>query len=525
MAPLGNNRWLWPFELDEKLGEGAMGLVYRARCVTNDKMVAVKILPDEFTKNKVLAARFQRETKVLKTLRHPNIVHCFGGTCKGRQFFYAMEIVDGGSLQEMIRKRGRLTWKEAVTYALQIAAGLGFAHERGIVHRDVKPANFLLTRNGDLKLSDFGLAHVSSETKLTTAGMTMGTISYMSPEQVRASKDIGPPTDVYAAGCVFFEMLTGWAPFRGGQAAEIMQQHLSADPPRVTKIVPDCPPEADMLVKACMTKSAADRISDGNAMAEWIRRNFDLKLLGIDTDAHIDNSETVSVINVAGGKTLARTKGKTAGPSLRIQTKVPLSVRLRDLRMRLRLRSTWYRLGFVGLLIASVLLNIVFLTRDSADAPESEGARPVVQSGSSRGVEMWIEALSHENSEEVRIAAIHAVAELAHDQDTALDALIDLLGDRRATIRFYVIDTLGGLGARALPAMRKLENIRRTDSDRVVRSAAQSVARQIRAATARLKNRRNAAGLSCSGTAVIRSAPVAQLPQHRARSYFAVSPA
>ena len=238
------DRWIWPFELLEKIGEGAMGVVYRARSVTNNREVALKLLPDEFASDETLAARFEREMDVLKTLKHPHIVHSYGGVCEGRRRFYAMQLVEGGSLYHLIKKRGPMSWKRAVDYARQMCAGLGFAHQHGVVHRDVKPSNFLLTKDGKLKLSDFGLAHVSSATKLTAAGKTMGTYQYMAPEQIRGSTDISAQTDLYAMGCVIFEMLTGRSPFTGDSPAEILQQHLEAVPPRVSDFALDCPDPA-----------------------------------------------------------------------------------------------------------------------------------------------------------------------------------------------------------------------------------------------------------------------------------------
>lgn len=182
--PLENqNRWIWPFELLERIGEGGMGEVYRARFVKNDSIVAVKLLPSDVT-NETILARFEREIKILRSLRHPNIVHCFGGACEGDQQFYAMELVEGGSLSELLKKQGRFSVDRTIEYARQMCAGLKYAHERGVVHRDVKPGNFLLTPDGQLKLSDFGLATIAAGRKITADDRTVGTFLYMAPEQI-----------------------------------------------------------------------------------------------------------------------------------------------------------------------------------------------------------------------------------------------------------------------------------------------------------------------------------------------------
>src|SRR6185369_6147054 len=175
------------FELEEQIGAGGMGVVYRARYVGNDRKVALKLLPQHVATNPALAARFEREMAILKDLRHPHIVHCFGGTCEGDQWFYAMQLVEGGSIDKLLRDRGVLPWERVVEYGLQICSALQHAHQRGVIHRDVKPANLLLTVKDKIKLSDFGLALVTDESRLTAAGKAVGTYYYMAPEQIRGS--------------------------------------------------------------------------------------------------------------------------------------------------------------------------------------------------------------------------------------------------------------------------------------------------------------------------------------------------
>jgi serine/threonine-protein kinase len=251
------DRWLWPFELTEKIGEGGMGVVYKARYVVNDKTVAVKILPADVT-DETLLGRFEREVEILKTLRHPNIVYCFGGSCENKRRYYAMELVDGGTLDDLLKRRGRLPWELVVEYAKQMCAGLAYAHERGVVHRDVKPGNFLLTTDGKLKLSDFGLATLVAGRRVTAAGRTAGTYEYMAPEQI-TGKELSTRTDLYALGCVLFELLTGRPPFIGGASAEILHAHLKAPPPRVAAELPECPAALDRLICDLLQKNAADR--------------------------------------------------------------------------------------------------------------------------------------------------------------------------------------------------------------------------------------------------------------------------
>jgi eukaryotic-like serine/threonine-protein kinase len=253
------SRFVWPFELLEKLGEGGMGVVYRARYVGNDRQVAVKLLPDEVASNETLLARFERELEVLKQLRHPNIVHCFGGTCETQQRFYAMELIEGGTLADMLSIKERLPWETAVDFALQMCAALQHAHERGIIHRDIKPGNFLLTKAGQIKLSDFGLATMVSGSRITAAGKTLGTIQYMSPEQIRGKPPLTHRSDLYALGCVIHEMLTGDPPYLGDSTAEVLQKHLKGPIPHVAAEIIDCPLELDELVFQLLSKDAEQR--------------------------------------------------------------------------------------------------------------------------------------------------------------------------------------------------------------------------------------------------------------------------
>ena len=251
-------QWIWPFELLDKLGEGGMGVVYRARYVGNNRQVAVKLIPNDMTANATLFARFERELDVLKQLTHPNIVHCFGGSCESKQRFYAMEYVPGGTLSDHRLEKGSLPWENVVDFAMQMCEALHYAHERGVTHRDIKPGNFLMTKTGQLKLSDFGLASIVSQGRLTASGRTVGTILYMSPEQIRG----GPVTnrvDLYGLGCVIFEMLSGRTPYTGDTAAEVLQRHLKDDIPHVASLVLNCPLELDQLVCELLAKDPEKR--------------------------------------------------------------------------------------------------------------------------------------------------------------------------------------------------------------------------------------------------------------------------
>ena len=267
---ISERRWIWPFELLDKLGEGGMGVVYRARYVKNDRVVAVKLLPSSIT-DETMLSRFEREMQLLRTLRHPNIVHTFGGKCEGDQRFYAMELIDSGTLDDLIQEKGKLSVDSTVAYGIQMCEGLAHAHEKGIIHRDVKPGNFLITRNGTVKLSDFGLAIVAAASKLTAAGKTMGTFRYMAPEQIRGKPEPCPQTDLYALGAVLFEMLTGRVPFEAETPAEILHQHLKTPAPRVSRFEPNVPRALDDLIDQLLKKPIEERPQSASEVANRLR--------------------------------------------------------------------------------------------------------------------------------------------------------------------------------------------------------------------------------------------------------------
>jgi serine/threonine-protein kinase len=265
-------RQLGPFLLGPKLGGGGMGVVYRATYTKTGQVVALKLLAAEMSVKPRLVARFERELAILKKLKHPNIVPCYGGGKIGEQQFLAMELVEGGSLANVLKKRGKLPWEEVISYGLQICSALEHAHEHGIIHRDLKPPNLLLTKEGKVKLADFGIARDNDATALTAAGRTVGTFAYMAPEQIRGNPEVSHKTDLYALGCVLYELLTGCPPFSSETAGELLFQHMEKKPVRVSTIVLDCPIWLDILLGHLLEKDPdkrpRDAITVSQALAE-----------------------------------------------------------------------------------------------------------------------------------------------------------------------------------------------------------------------------------------------------------------
>jgi len=255
-----------PFQLLEQIGAGGMGVVFRARYEKTGQIVALKLLPDAAAEDEIQTQRFDRELAVLRKLRHPHIVHCYGGGRFRGQRFIAMELVEGGTLAQLLRQRGRLSWEETVTCGKAICEALAHAHAEGIIHRDLKPANLMLTKAGELKLTDFGLARDLDESRLTRTGKTLGTFAYMAPEQIRGFPALTHKVDLYALGCVLFELLAGRPPFTADQPAQVLYKQLDEMPPRVCELALDSPVWLEAVIASLLEKHPDKRPMDALAV-------------------------------------------------------------------------------------------------------------------------------------------------------------------------------------------------------------------------------------------------------------------
>lgn len=255
----------------DTLGSGAVGTAYHARHLRQGHLVALKLMHERLATDPEVQKRFVREVSVLEKLDHPNIVrHLDCGLDDGRIYF-AMEWVEFGTLEEVLKRRGRLPWREGVECAIEICVGLSHAHERGIIHRDLKPANLFLSSDGRLKIGDFGLARDNNLHRLTDTGNTVGTCRYMAPEQVRGAADLTGAVDSYALGCVLFRMLTGEVPYDGKTVVEIFEKHLFAPIPSMRHWIRDIPVELDELVQRLLTKEPTERPANAEEVAEALR--------------------------------------------------------------------------------------------------------------------------------------------------------------------------------------------------------------------------------------------------------------
>jgi serine/threonine protein kinase/predicted ATPase len=247
------------YEILEKLGGGGMGVVYKARDLRLERLVALKFLPQHLSADEEAKKRFLMEARAAAALDHPNIcaIHESGETADG-QLFLAMPCYEGETLKHRI-SQGRLPVDEALSIAVQVARGLAKAHERGIVHRDIKPANLMLTADGTVKIVDFGIVKLT-DVSLTRRGLTPGTVAYMSPEQARG-EPVSGRTDLWSLGVVLYEMLTGERPFRGAHEQVVLHAILNSDPPSATAVRPELSPALERVLAKALIKRPDDRYS------------------------------------------------------------------------------------------------------------------------------------------------------------------------------------------------------------------------------------------------------------------------
>ncbi|MEM9659519.1 MAG: serine/threonine-protein kinase, partial [Planctomycetota bacterium] len=276
------------FELKEPLGVGTVGAVYRAESPDIDGPVAVKILHPSIAHDANIVNRFQREIVVMERLSHPHIVRHYGGGLMDGQYFYAMQLLNGGSLKDRIQRFGALPWPQAAAFTSQIAAALQHAHNHGVIHRDLKPSNLFFGDDGELILGDFGIAHDVHDADITADGITVGTYAYMSPEQICADRETTGKADLYSLGCVAYEMLAGKPPFTGANFAQIWDRHLHAQPRGLREQGIDCPEWLENLVMQLLEKEPSKRPFNARAVQGCLRDRLEDEF-GADAERLTEN--------------------------------------------------------------------------------------------------------------------------------------------------------------------------------------------------------------------------------------------
>src|SRR5438045_3900046 len=249
-TPLTDNRILLAgrYLLLDKIGEGGAAVVYRARDQRLDRIVAIKLLRPQFTTAEASRKRFLNEARTAAGLNHPNVVDIYDfGEGPDGSMFIAMQYVEGQNFKDILQRRGRMTAADLIAIIPQVCHALTAAHSRGLIHRDVKPQNIMIDKQGNVRLTDFGIVKALSGPELTQTGMTFGTAAYLSPEQA-TGEPIGPASDVYALGCVMYEMLTGSPPFTGDNPAVVAYKQVWEQPRPLHEWAPEVSPALESII-------------------------------------------------------------------------------------------------------------------------------------------------------------------------------------------------------------------------------------------------------------------------------------
>jgi len=304
-----NNR----YELVEKIGSGGMADVYKAKCRVLKRWVAVKILKDEFVNDEEFLERFEREAYAAASLNHPNIVSIYDVGREGNIHYIVMEYIDGITLKEYIRQNGALPWQEAADIAISVLSALHKAHRHGIIHRDIKPQNILMTSDNVPKVTDFGIARAVTTSTVTRKVDTVGSVHYSSPEQARGGYT-DEKSDIYSVGVTLFEMLTGRVPFDADNPVSVALKHIEEQPVKPSEIVPGIPETMDEIVMRAMKKSRSERYDSALQMIadlDHLKKGETIERNGNETDMFATRViGSLEEESLAGKKDRRKSKGK-----------------------------------------------------------------------------------------------------------------------------------------------------------------------------------------------------------------------
>ena len=329
------------YEIDTVLGQGGMARVFKGEDRVLNRTVAVKVLSPQFAGDEQFVARFRREAQAAAALNHPNIVSVYDTGSQGDVHYIVMEYVEGRTLRDIIRQEGPLLPERALEITESVAGALTAAHEAGLVHRDIKPGNIMITREGEVKVMDFGIARTTTGDTLTQTASILGTASYLSPEQAQG-ESVDARSDIYSVGCVLYEMLTAGAPFTGDSPVTIAYKHVRETPVPPSRKNPDVSPAVEAVVMKCMAKNPANRYQSAEELGEDLHR------------VRRGGAPLATPILADSTEMLTRAQGQPDHTA--VMTGVPPDERADR-------RRTWLTVSIVVLVLAALGLAAFFLVR------------------------------------------------------------------------------------------------------------------------------------------------------------------
>ena len=365
------------YEILEVLGVGGMAIVYKARCHRLNRFVAIKILKDEYSKDEEFCRRFHAEGEAVAMLGHPNIVSVYDVSNTNAADYIVMELIDGISLKQYMEKKGVLNWKETLHFAIQICKALEHAHSRGLVHRDIKPHNIMVLKNGSIKVTDFGIARVMSKSNTLTKE-ALGSVHYISPEQAKGGR-VDDRSDLYSLGTVMYEMITGRPPYDGESPVAVAIQHINGGARMPSTLNPNIPGGLEQIIMKAMAHEPGDRYNSATAMLydmDEFRKLpsllFDYNLPPIDAVMNLKNNQPAAPKTAAERATEAGSpmRRRETGRNLDLRQKSTARAALARSRMRRRAkeeyedednRSKTAIIAVVACSVVAIIAIVIFL--------------------------------------------------------------------------------------------------------------------------------------------------------------------